>query len=50
MLDMSAIGDGAAMQELRNEITPAEGKAVLHYLTQHPELYTSSLQDTAPVG
>ena len=49
-LFMSAIGDGAAMQELRNEITPAEGKAVLHYLTQHPELYTSSLQDTAPVG
>ena len=49
-LFMSAIGDGAAMQELRNEITPAEGKAVLQYLIQHPQLYTSSLQDISPVG
>lgn len=49
-LFMSAIGDGTAIQELRDGITPIEGKAVLHYLTQHPELYTSSLQDTSPVG
>ena len=46
----SAIGEGSAMQELRNGITPAEGKAVLQYLIQHPELYKASLQGTSPVG
>ena len=49
-LFMSAIGDGTAIQELRDGITPAEGKAALQYLIQHPEIYTSSLQDTSPVG
>ena len=46
----SAIGEGSAMQELRNGITPAEGKAVLQYLIQHSELYKASLQGTSPVG
>ena len=46
----SAIGEGSAMQELRNGITPAEAKAVLQYLIQHPELYKASLQGTSPVG
>ena len=46
----SAIGDGTAMKELCDGITPTEGKAVLHYITQHPELYTVSLQGTPPVG
>lgn len=49
-LFMSAIGDGTTMKELCDGITPAEGKAVLHYITQHPELYTASLQGTSPVG
>lgn len=49
-LFVSAIGEGSAMQELRNGITPAEGKAVLQYLIQHPELYQASLQGTSPVG
>ena len=49
-LFVSAIGEGSAMQELRNGITPAEGKAVLQYLIQHPELYKASLQGTSPVG
>ena len=46
----SVIGEGSAMQELRNGITPAEAKAVLQYLIQHPELYKASLQGTSPVG
>ena len=49
-LFMSAIGEGIAIQGLGDKITPAESKAVLHYLIRHPELYTVSLQDTSPVG
>ena len=48
-LFMSAIGDGTAIQELKDRITPVEGKAVLQYLIQHPELYKTSLQDASPV-
>ncbi len=48
-LFMSAIGDGTAIQELQDKITPAEGKAVLQYLIRHPELYKTSLQDASPV-
>ena len=46
----SAIGGSIPLQELREGISPAEGKAVLQYLTQHPEVYTPSPRDTSPVG
>ena len=46
----SAIGGGIPLQELREGISPAEGKAVMRYFVQHPEVYTASLQDTSPVG
>lgn len=49
-LFVSAIGEGVAIQELQERITPTEGKAVLQYLIHHPELYKASLQGTSPVG
>lgn len=48
-LFVSAIGESTAMQELRDGITAAEGKAVLRYLIRHPELYTACLQESFPV-
>ena len=46
----SAIGDSIPLQELREGISPTEGKAVIHYLSQHPEVYTTNLQGSTPVG
>ena len=47
---VSAIGEGSAFHELNAKISPANSKAIIRYLTQHPELYTTSLRDTSPVG
>ena len=47
---VSSTGDGSAFHELNTKISPAYSKALIRYLTQHPELYTSSLRDTSPVG
>ena len=47
---VSSTGDGSAFHELNSKISPAHSKAIIRYLTQHPELYTSSLRDTSPVG
>lgn len=47
---VSSTGEGSAFHELNTKISPVHSKAIIRYLTQHPELYTSSLQDTSPVG
>ena len=47
---VSATGEGSALHKLNAKISPAHSKAIIRYLTQHPELYTSSLRDTSPVG
>ena len=47
---VSSTGEGSAFHELNTKISPAHSKAIIRYLTQHPELYTSSLRDTSPVG
>lgn len=46
----SAIGGSIPLEELREGISPAEGKAVINYLAQHPEVYTTNLQGSTPVG
>lgn len=46
----SAIGGSIPLHELREGISPAEGRAVIRYLAKHPEVYTTSLQDTSPAG
>ena len=47
---VSTTGEGSAFHELNAKISPVHSKAIIRYLTQHPELYTSSLRDTSPVG
>ena len=47
---VSVTGEGFAFLELKGKISPAHSKAIIRYLTQHPELYTSSLRGTSPVG
>lgn len=47
---VSSTGEGSAFHQLNTKISPAHSKAIIRYLTQHPELYTSSLRDTSPVG
>ena len=47
---VSSTGEGSAFHELNTKISPAHSKAIIRYLTQHPELYTSSLRETSPVG
>ena len=47
---ISATGEGSAFHELYAKISPVHSKAIIRYLTQHPELYTISLQGTSPVG
>lgn len=41
-LFVSAIGDGTVYRELHDIISPALGKAIVHYLSKHPELYKNS--------
>ena len=45
---ISATGEGSAFHKLSVKISPVHSKAIIRYLTQHPELYTISLQDTSP--
>jgi DNA-binding transcriptional MerR regulator len=47
---VSATGEGSAFHEFSAKISPVHSQAVIRYLTQHPELYTSSLQEAPPVG
>ena len=47
---VSSTGEGSAFHELNTKISPAHSKAIIRYLTQHPEIYTTSLRDTSPVG
>ena len=47
-LFMSAIGDGPALQAFHSSISPAQSKAVIQYLLQHPELYTNSFHGNIP--
>ena len=47
---VSATGEGSAFHDLNAKISPVHSKAIIRYLTQHPELYTSSLQEAPPVG
>lgn len=47
---VSSTGEGSAFHKLNTKISPVHSKAIIRYLTQHPELYTSSLRDTSPVG
>ena len=42
---VSTTGEGSAFLKLNEKISPIHSKAIIRYLTQHPELYTSSLQD-----
>ena len=47
---ISATGEGSAFHELNAKISSVHSNVIIRYLTQHPELYTSSLRDTSPVG
>ena len=47
---VSSTGKGSVFHELNTKISPAHCKAIIRYLTQHPELYTSSLRDSSTVG
>ena len=47
---VSTIGEGSAFLKLNGKVSPAHSKAIIRYLTQHPELYTVRLQDASPVG
>lgn len=47
---VSSTGEGSAFHELNAKFSPVHSKAIIRYLTQHPELYTTSLQDTSPLG
>ena len=46
----SATGEGSTFRELDAKISPVHSKAIIRYLAQHPEIYTTSLRDTSPVG
>lgn len=47
---ISATGEGSVFYELNATISPVHSKAIIRYLTQHPELYTTSLRETSPEG
>ena len=47
---VSATGEGSTLHKFSTKISPVHSKAIIRYLTQHPEIYTSSLRDTSPVG
>ena len=47
---VSATSEGSAFLKLNGKISPAHSRAIIRYLTQHPELYTSSLRDASPIG
>ena len=47
---VNSTGECSTFHELNEKISPAHSRAIIRYLTQHPELYTSSLRDTSPVG
>lgn len=47
---VSASGEASALHNFTAKISSIHSKAIIRYLTQHPELYTSSLRDTSSVG
>lgn len=47
---ISISGEGSTLHEFSKKISPVHSKAIIRYLTQHPELYAISLQNTSPAG